>query len=103
MNLYKVDQDISPGCSVETLLGLGHVGSEVVEDDVALDCETDLHQLPHLFEPLGEGIDIVLVVLGVKLLDYHLVKLPETPQVLGHYSTIWNDLMIKFETESESE
>ena len=25
-------------CSVEAHLGLGHVGSEVVEDDVALDC-----------------------------------------------------------------
>ena len=65
--------------------------------------ETEQLQLPHLLEPLGEGINVVLVVLGLLLLDYHLVKLLNTPQVLGHYSTIWNDLMIKFETESESE
>ena len=62
----------------------------MVEDVVALDCEADQLQLPHLLEPLSES-DVDQVVLGVLLLDYHLVKLPETPQVLGHYSSIWND------------
>ena len=57
-------------CSVEAHLGLGHVGSEVVEDDVAHDSEADQLQLPHLLEPLGEGVDVVLVVLSVLLLDY---------------------------------